>query len=184
MKKSIVSLVIANALLALPAQADVTKEQLGQMLLGKTSVVITQNYLDYYAEGLTGPTTKGGYHPGIDYRSQQPETVYAPLDGVVDAVPGGPYGILAIKKDGSETRIILAHMSAFSVKKGDKVQTGCAIGKTGRVGTDAPHLHVEARVGRNTAAYYFQTKTDTGVNKPPETIPPSYKLLAPFACRQ
>lgn len=165
------------------ANAGVTKEQLGQMLLGKTSVVITQDYLNYYESGPTSATTTGGYHPGIDYRARQPTPVFSPLNGTVTAV-GGPYGTLAIQKDGSDTRIILMHMSEFWVSVGDKVQQGCALGKTGNVGTGAYHLHVEARVGRNNGAYYFPTSTDTGVNKSPELIPPRYNLYAPFPCEQ
>ena len=179
---SILRLAIALALLPALADAGVIKKQLGQMMLGSTSVTITQDYLDYYDKGPTGPNTSGGYHPGIDYRAARSTPLYAPLDGVVVSA-GGSYGTLVIKKDGSDTNIIVMHMSEFAVKAGDKVQTGCRIGKSGNVGTTDPHLHVEARVGKTTGAWYFTTKTDTGSNKSPELIPPSYVMKPAFACK-
>jgi len=181
---SMLSLVAISILASGEASAAVTKNQLGQMILGTSSVVITQDYLAYYKDGPTSATTKGGYHPGIDYRAKQPVPLYSPLDGVVESV-GGSYGTLAIKKNGSDTRIIIMHMSEFWVKKGDKVQTGCALGKSGTKGTGAYHVHVEARVNKNNGAYYFKSKTDTGSNKSPELIPPSYKaVMASTPCKQ
>jgi len=120
------------------SNAGVTKQQLGQMLLGKNSVLMTQDYLNYLPGQQNDAGRVGGYHPGIDYRARQATNIYAPLNGVVERA-GGSVGTLAIKKDGSDTRIILLHMSQFFVKPGDKVQTGCLIGMSGKTGSRGLH---------------------------------------------
>jgi hypothetical protein len=42
------------------------------------------------------------------------------------------------------------------------------IGKIGSPGS--PHLHVKARRGKSLAAYYFESKNNTGVNKDPASV--------------
>lgn len=142
------------------------------MLLRSNYGGITQGYNVYYKDGPTSPTTRGGWHPGIDYRAQSPLTIYSPVIGVVDSFDPERtgYGRVAVKIDGTNDYFIFLHLSQVSVKRGQRVKAGDPIGKTGGTGAPAPHLHVEGRTGRSTAAYYFKTRNDTGVNKDPISV--------------
>jgi len=150
-----------------------TPDQLGQILLRSNYNGISQGYDTYYADGPTSPTTKGGWHPGIDYRARTPLPIYFPINGVVDSMDskGAGYGRVAVKIDGTNDYFIFLHLSEPSVKLGQKVVVSDIIGITGSTGAPGgPHLHVELRTGKNLAAYYFRSQADTGVNKDPSLI--------------
>jgi murein DD-endopeptidase MepM/ murein hydrolase activator NlpD len=169
----IVLVALAGTLLICPpTHSSVSPEELGRMLLASNYSGITQQYDVYYKDGPTGPTTKGGWHPGIDYRAQTPLPVYSPVNGVVDSSDreGTGFGRVSVKIDQTNDYFIFLHLSKLSVRNGQTVRKGDPIGKTGSTGAPAPHLHVEVRIGRSAAAYYFKSKNDTGVNQDPSSV--------------
>jgi len=151
--------------------SSVIHEELGRMLLDAYYEGITQEYNVYYKDGPTGLTTKGGWHPGVDYRARTPLSIYSPVSGVVDSFDpeGRGLGRVSIKVDGTNDYFIFLHLSKVSVRGGQRVKVGDIIGKTGSTGAP-PHLHVEVRTGHNLAAYYFASAHDTGANKDPSSI--------------
>jgi murein DD-endopeptidase MepM/ murein hydrolase activator NlpD len=61
-----------------------------------------------------------------------------------------PYGWVMAIDHGNDISTWYAHLSSFSVKKGDKVEAGQKIGEVGNTGrSTGPHLHFELRI-RNT----------------------------------
>lgn len=170
----------------------VTNEELGKLLLADKHQAVTQNYLDYYAKAPIGNGQIGpGYHPGIDYRAAIGLKVYSPLDGTItrvdlaDAKTGklNSFGTVTIKANNSEKRVILLHLATSLVRVGDSVTMGCVIGTSGQTGTDAPHLHIEVRNNRDGGAFYFSSKTNTGVNENPATYFPFYSKPSGHSCK-
>lgn len=161
-----------------PAQFDspppsiLTAEQLGRMVLGANYATVTQPYLARYDRAPVEPSgvIGTGYHPGIDYRAAVGTDVLSPVDGVVTVGGGGTYGTITIQMDGSQTRVLLMHTSSSYLKVGDRVTVGCIVGKSGQAGTDAPHLHVETRTGRDGGAFYFKSPANVGVNLNPLSV--------------
>lgn len=153
------------------AAARVSAEELGRMLLGSNYDGITLGYDVYYEDGPTSLTTKGGWHPGIDYRARSPLPIFSPVAGVVDSFDpeGKRIGRVTVRITGTNDYFIFLHLSKVSVKRGQKVNIGDAIGKTGSTGAP-PHLHVEVRTGRSGAANYFTSPNGTGVNKDPVSV--------------
>ena len=90
-------------------------------------------------------TRKG--HNGLDIAAPTGTPVVAALGGTVErAGPAGTYGNLVVVRhpDGSETRY--AHLSAISVKSGQRVEAGAPLGAVGTTGrSTGPHLHFEVR---------------------------------------
>ncbi len=86
-------------------------------------------------------------HPGFDLAAKTGTPVSAAAAGtVVHAGPAGTYGnLVTIRHEGGyETRY--AHLSAVSVKVGDRVDAGAPIGAVGTTGySTGPHLHFEVR---------------------------------------
>jgi len=104
-------------------------------------------------------------HPGCDFSAPHGTPIYATGDGVVILVKTsyGGYG-KQIKIDhgfGYVSRY--GHMSAFNVKRGQKVKRGEIIGYVGNTGkSTAPHLHYEVhKDGKtvNPVHYFFQDLT-------------------------
>ena len=88
------------------------------------------------------------FHAGLDIRAKYGSEVYAAFDGVVVEVKKSnkAYGnsIMVLHENGLIT--FYAHLSAFTVKKGDIVCKGNLIGKIGTSGNaTGPHLHFEVR---------------------------------------
>jgi murein DD-endopeptidase MepM/ murein hydrolase activator NlpD len=83
------------------------------------------------------------FHTGIDLRADTGTPVYAAMDGVISVVGNNRiYGqhILISHDNGYKT--FYAHLSAFSVKQGEKVSLGKKIGAVGNTGySTGPHLH-------------------------------------------
>ncbi len=86
-------------------------------------------------------------HPGFDLAAKTGTPVSAAAAGtVVSAGPAGTYGNLVTVRhsNGIETRY--AHLSATTVKAGDRVEQGQQIGNVGTTGySTGPHLHFEVR---------------------------------------
>jgi murein DD-endopeptidase MepM/ murein hydrolase activator NlpD len=88
-------------------------------------------------------------HKGLDFTAPRGTPVYATGDGTVEEARfSGSYGnVVYINHNyGFETRY--AHMSKFTVKKGDMVKRGQVIGYVGNTGNSvSSHLHYEVLVG-------------------------------------
>jgi murein DD-endopeptidase MepM/ murein hydrolase activator NlpD len=86
-------------------------------------------------------------HPGFDLAAKTGTPVAAAAGGtIVHAGAAGTYGnLVTIRHDnGFETRY--AHLSAVTVKVGDKVDAGQQVGNVGTTGySTGPHLHFEVR---------------------------------------
>lgn len=86
------------------------------------------------------------FHAGLDIRAKHGNSVYAAFDGkVIEATRSSKgYGntIKILHDNGLIT--LYAHLSAFSVKRGDVICKGKIIGKIGTSGNaTGPHLHFE-----------------------------------------
>lgn len=85
-------------------------------------------------------------HPGVDFSAPKGTPVYATGDGVIKKVRSsfGGYGKQIEVDHGYGYITKYAHLSAFNVKKGQKVKRGECIGYVGSSGrSTAPHLHYE-----------------------------------------
>jgi murein DD-endopeptidase MepM/ murein hydrolase activator NlpD len=89
-------------------------------------------------------------HWGLDIAAPHGAPVFATADGVVLATFRSPaYGIGIDLRHGDRFLTRYAHLSALSVRKGDRVRRGQLIGHVGATGrTTGPHLHYEAYVRR------------------------------------
>lgn len=105
------------------------------------------------------------FHEGMDFTAPTGTEIYATGDGTVVATISSRRGY------GNEIRIDhgygyvtrYAHMSAFNVKKGQKVKRGDVIGFVGSTGlSTAPHLHYEVHLNGkkvNPVNYFFDDLT-------------------------
>lgn len=92
-------------------------------------------------------TRERDFHEGIDIKAHQGTAVYAARAGKVSfAGPNGGYGYLIILDHGLyET--YYAHLSEILVYKGQFVETGRLIARSGNTGfSTGPHLHFEIRL--------------------------------------
>lgn len=104
-------------------------------------------------------------HWGMDFTAPVGTEVYATGNGVIEEIEVNSWGygksILINHGYGFKTRY--AHLSAFKVKKGDKVKRGDLIGLLGNSGkSTGPHLHYEVeRNGEkiNPVGYYHSDLT-------------------------
>ena len=88
-----------------------------------------------------------GFHYGIDLRAAVGTAIYAADGGKVTFVgTSGNYGkLIKIQHDNGDVTYY-AHLSAYSVKTGDRVYKGQLIAKSGATGrVTGPHLHFEIR---------------------------------------
>lgn len=84
-------------------------------------------------------------HRGLDLRSPLGTLVQATADGVVAfAGQRGGFGITVVLRHGDGLETLYAHLAKASVKEGQFVSAGTAIGTVGRTGkTTGPHVHYE-----------------------------------------
>lgn len=87
-------------------------------------------------------------HLGVDYGAPSGTPVRVVGDGVVEfAGWQNGYGLVIDVKHGNERSTLYAHLSAMSVRKGERVVQGQRIGAVGTTGwSTGPHLHFEFRV--------------------------------------
>jgi murein DD-endopeptidase MepM/ murein hydrolase activator NlpD len=100
----------------------------------------------YHAAG--GSWSKG-YHTGVDFAVPTGTSVKAVAAGqVVSAGWGGAYGYEVVIKHPDGRYSQYGHLSALSVKSGQRVVTGQRIARSGSTGNSTgPHLHFEVRTG-------------------------------------
>jgi murein DD-endopeptidase MepM/ murein hydrolase activator NlpD len=85
------------------------------------------------------------FHPGLDIAAEKGQPVYATAAGTVRSASfENGYGNLIVLDHGFGLETLYGHLSAFNIKKGDKVQRGDLIGRVGSTGrATGPHLHYE-----------------------------------------
>jgi murein DD-endopeptidase MepM/ murein hydrolase activator NlpD len=88
-------------------------------------------------------TGEQSYHSGIDMKANSGTAVKAAMDGTVSVVSNSRvYGNFIIMSHDNGYQTLYAHLSAFSVKQGDKLIQGKKIGEVGNTGlSTGPHLH-------------------------------------------
>lgn len=95
------------------------------------------------------PMTHGrGNHQGIDIAASYGQPVHASGDGLVlQAGEQGGYGKAVFLAHGFGLTTRYGHMSAITVRPGQRVKRGDVIGRVGSSGrSTGPHLHYEVRV--------------------------------------
>jgi murein DD-endopeptidase MepM/ murein hydrolase activator NlpD len=101
-------------------------------------------------------------HWGVDFSAPKGTPIYTTGDGIVKRVHTsfGGYGKQVEIDHGYGYVTKYAHMSAFNVKKGQKVKRGECIGYVGNSGkSTAPHLHYEVHKDRkkiNPVHFFYQ----------------------------
>ena len=90
-------------------------------------------------------------HKGVDISAPPGTRIVAPADGVVSfAGRESEYGWLICIEHGHGYSTMFGHLKDFSVKAGDPVRKGQAIGTVGMSGNSTgPHLHYEVRIHGN-----------------------------------
>lgn len=100
------------------------------------------------------------YHTGIDIGARQGTPVHAPAGGTVEfAGSHAEYGLTVVIDHGQDVRTVYGHLSQVASRRGQTVERGALIGRTGNTGrSSGPHLHYEVLVkGRavNPRAYLW-----------------------------
>ena len=89
------------------------------------------------------------FHPGLDFPAPAGTAVYAARSGRVTWAgwwPGG-LGNLVSVAHGAGVRTLYGHLSAITVRRGQRVSGGALIGRVGSTGlSTGPHLHFELRL--------------------------------------
>lgn len=94
-----------------------------------------------------GETKNGGFHPGIDLKTEPQTLVKSCFDGVVRMANSyGDYGITVVVRHYNGLETVYAHLDKVSVKPNQIVKAGQVIGQTGTSGnTKECILHFETR---------------------------------------
>jgi murein DD-endopeptidase MepM/ murein hydrolase activator NlpD len=100
------------------------------------------------------------FHAGMDIGAATGTPVLAPAPGTVEYAGEHPaYGLTIVLDHGHDVRTVYAHLSQVSGGRGQRVDRGALIGRTGNTGrSSGPHLHYEVLVnGRpvNPRAYLW-----------------------------
>ncbi len=92
---------------------------------------------------------EGTAHTGVDISCPMGTPISVTADGVVSYAGWmSGYGRLLIVEHDNGMRTYYAHLSAFTVMRGQDVRRGQEIGRSGASGrATAPHLHYEVRMG-------------------------------------
>ena len=85
------------------------------------------------------------FHRGVDFIGKTGDPIKAAMKGTVLHIDNNPnLGNFIILKHDNGYQTLYAHLSAYSVKAGEKIEQGQEIGKIGATGyTTGPHLHFE-----------------------------------------
>lgn len=99
--------------------------------------------------GKPGSSWSSGYHTGVDFPVPTGTTVTAVSHGrIVSAGWAGAYGYQIVVRHDDGRYSQYAHLSAVSVREGQRVTGGQRIGRSGSTGNSTgPHLHFEVRTG-------------------------------------
>lgn len=94
-----------------------------------------------------GETKSGGFHPGIDLKTEPQTLVKSCFDGVVRmAREYGDYGLTVVVRHYNGLETVYAHLDKICVAPGQILKSGQVIGQTGTTGnTKECILHFETR---------------------------------------
>ncbi|WP_329113272.1 transglycosylase family protein [Streptomyces sp. NBC_01353] len=98
---------------------------------------------------VSGTSWSSGYHTGVDFPVPTGTSVKAVATGsVVSAGWGGAYGYEVVIRHDDGRYSQYAHLSALTVREGQRVNSGQRIARSGSTGNSSgPHLHFEVRTG-------------------------------------
>ncbi|MCC7319282.1 MAG: M23 family metallopeptidase [Bacteroidales bacterium] len=102
----------------------------------------------YYGVRLDPFYKVNKFHEGVDFSAPTGTEVFATGDGTVESVEKSyfGYGNMIVINHGYGYKTAYGHLSAFNVRKGEKVKRGQMIAKVGSTGkSTSPHLHYEVR---------------------------------------
>ena len=91
----------------------------------------------------------GRRHEGVDFKGPNRTPVFATFDGVVTQAGAGlsGYGYSVTIDHGDGGTTLMAHLSSWSVLRGDVVKQGEVVGTEGMTGNaSTPHVHYEIRI--------------------------------------
>ncbi|WP_371525911.1 transglycosylase family protein [Streptomyces sp. NBC_01283] len=127
-------------------KAEPKKAKPAQASRGMSAPVAASPSTPYRAAG--GSWSKG-YHTGVDFPVATGTSVKAVTAGtVVSAGWGGSYGYEVVIRHADGKYSQYGHLSALTVKAGQKVGAGQRIARSGSTGNSTgPHLHFEIRTG-------------------------------------
>jgi murein DD-endopeptidase MepM/ murein hydrolase activator NlpD len=121
---------------------EALKLSLGELFIYPIRKNISSGY-GWRADPFTGEQR---FHYALDLKGNTGAPVKAAMDGTVAAVVSDSrdYGNYIILRHSGGYRTVYAHLSAFSVKLGEKVLQGSKIGEVGSTGrSTGPHLHFQ-----------------------------------------
>lgn len=129
-----------------PKKAEPNKAKPAQATQGMSAPVAASPSTPYRAAG--GSWSKG-YHTGVDFPVATGTSVKAVAAGtVVSSGWGGSYGYEVVIRHSDGKYSQYGHLSALTVKAGQKVGAGQRIARSGSTGNSTgPHLHFEIRTG-------------------------------------
>ncbi|MCL2269995.1 MAG: M23 family metallopeptidase [Treponema sp.] len=106
---------------------------------------ITSNY-GWRQDPVNPVPGRERFHHGVDFIGRTGDPIKAAMKGSVLHIDNNPtFGNFIILQHNDGYQTLYAHLSAYTVRKGDEVKQGQEIGKIGATGyTTGPHLHFEA----------------------------------------
>ncbi|WP_329126454.1 transglycosylase family protein [Streptomyces sp. NBC_01465] len=127
-------------------QKKVTKVTKAAKTTGFTAPVDARPSTPYHRSGSSWAS---GYHTGVDFPVPTGTSVKAVAAGrVVSAGWAGSYGYQIVIRHADGKYSQYAHLSALTVRDGQKVGEGQRIARSGSTGNaTGPHLHFEVRTG-------------------------------------
>lgn len=89
----------------------------------------------------------GEFHPGVDFKGNVGDPIYATGDGIVERCDWyGGYGNAVVIKHSCGLETLFGHMTRVNVTQGQEVKAGDLIGFLGTTGrSTGPHVHYEIR---------------------------------------
>lgn len=118
-----------------------------KVLLASTpSIWPVRGYLSATFGNRMDPFTgQRDFHPGLDISTPMGTPIHAPAEGVVISCgEKGGYGNTIVIDHGNGIVTRYGHLASYSVKPGQRIRRGDAIGAVGSTGrSTGPHLHYE-----------------------------------------
>jgi murein DD-endopeptidase MepM/ murein hydrolase activator NlpD len=118
---------------------EALKLALGELFIKPVSSRVTSQF-GWRISPITG---ERHFHAALDLAGSIGTTVKAAMDGTVSTVGFNPtFGKFVIISHDGGYQSMYAHLSAVSIRQGERVNQGGKIGEVGNTGlTTGPHLH-------------------------------------------